>query len=83
MFFTRSEDAFDDDVGVDFFAENAFHAAFDGHGGVGTAAAGAAEFELDGLAVDGNDFEVAAVGLQMDAQAFEFFGDFPVQVLHG
>jgi len=83
VIFSRLEDAFDGDFGVDFFAQDAFEAAFDGHGGVGAAAAGATEFKLDGFAVDGDDFEVSAVGLEVDAEAFKFFGDLLVQVFHG
>ena len=53
---------------------------FDGDGGVGTVAAGAAETEVNGFAVNADEFEVAAVGLEGGAEFFEFGCD---EVVHG
>ena len=65
-------DAFDGKFGVDGFAEVVFDVVFDGDGGVGAMAAGAAETEVDFFAVDADEFEVAAVGLEGGAEFVEF-----------
>ena len=67
--------AFDHDFGIDGLPENAFDAVFERHLSVGAGAASAAETEEDGLAGDGDDFEVAAVGLEHSPEFFKFFSD--------
>ena len=77
-----SEDAFDHDFGVDLLAQNAFESALDGHCRVRTAAAGAAQLELDGLPFDSDDLQISAVRLQVDAELFQPVGDSLGQIFH-
>ena len=67
--------AFDHDLGIDGFPENAFDAVLERHLRVGAGAASAAETEEDGLSGDGDDFEIAAVGLEHSPEFFKFFSD--------
>ena len=67
--------AFDHDLGIDGFPEDAFNAVLERHLRVGAGAASAAETEEDGFAGDGDDFEIAAVGLEHSPEFFKFFSD--------
>ena len=67
--------AFDHDLGIDGFPQDAFDAVFERHLGVGAGSASAAKTEEDGLTGDGDDFQIAAVGLKHSAQFFKFFSD--------
>ena len=67
--------AFDHDLGIDGFSEDAFDAVLERHLRVGAGAASAAETEEDGFAGDGDDFEIAAVGLEHSPEFFKFFSD--------
>ena len=67
--------AFDHDLGIDGFPENAFDAVLERHLRVGAGTASAAETEEDCLSGDGDDFEIAAVGLEHSPEFFKFFSD--------
>ena len=67
--------AFDHDFGIDGFPENAFDAVLERHLRVGAGAASAAETEEDGFSGDGDDFKIAAVGLEHSPEFFKFFSD--------
>ena len=67
--------AFDHDLGIDGFPQDAFDAVLERHLGVGAGSASAAKTEEDGLTGDGDDFQIAAVGLKHSAQFFKFFSD--------
>ena len=67
--------AFDHDLGIDGFPQDAFDAVFERHLGVGAGSASAAKTEEDGFAGDGDDFQIAAVGLKHSAEFFKFFSD--------
>ena len=49
---------------------------------MGTTAAGTAEFEPDKFAVDGDDFQIAAVGLKILTHFVESGSDFISQIFH-
>ena len=68
--------AFDGDFRIKFITQNAFETALDGHCGMGAAAAGTTQSEFDSFTFDGNDFQVSAIGLQMDAEFFQTVSDF-------
>ncbi len=67
--------AFDHDLGIDGFPEDALDAVLERHLRVGAGAASAAETEEDGFSGDGDDFEIAAVGLEHSPEFFKFFSD--------
>ena len=69
-------DALDDEVGGDLLAEGGFDAVLEGHHGVGAGAAVADEVQLDGVAFEGDEFDVAAVALDGGAELVEGGFDF-------
>ena len=67
-----------DDFGdfVDVFGEVLFDAEFEGHGGGGAVDAGALEADLDdAVGSDGDEFEVAAIGLDGGSDLLDDFFD--------
>jgi len=73
-------DAFDNEFGVNGFAEVVLDVIAEGRGCVPAVFAGAGEAEKDGLAIEADEFKVAAVGLEKPAKFVEFGLD---EFLHG
>ena len=60
---TDLDNAFDNDVRIDFFAQDAFQTVFNGHCGMRTSTASALKPQFYVFTIDFNDFQIAAIGL--------------------